>query len=174
MKESTTTAFWKIQYDSASRAIMVTIRGSLDLRLARQMAVETLTAAIGHRAESFLADSRKMSFSLSSGFDALSLPQLLLANAPRSHRCMAIVHAPCPEAPNIFHFVEGMYRQAGYHVRFFTELEEAKAWLIARPAFAIKPEICPPVANDSRLNRFRTRQLWQFRNKNNTQHARLK
>lgn len=172
MNENVSTAFWKIQYDPQSRAIVITIRGSLQLELAQQIASETLTAAVTHKTHNFLADSRKLDFSLSSGFDALSLPYLLLANAPKSHRHIAITHRPSREAPHIFHFVEGMYRQAGYSVRFFTNFADARAWLIARRVFAIKRGICRLPANNFMLNRVSTRQLWCFENKNNPQHTR--
>ncbi|HSM70711.1 MAG TPA: hypothetical protein VK851_04145 [Anaerolineales bacterium] len=116
---------WTIQYLSEEGILLVKSKGEMDVPSANRMVKDIAEAAVEYQCFSHLIDHREtiFAFNLSDFYDRPFVNEKL--GISRRFQT-AMVFSQLTEGTR---FMETVFRNRGYDLRHFTDIDEAKAWL---------------------------------------------
>ncbi len=116
---------WKIEYLSEENILLIKSKGEMDVPSANAMVKAIADAAVEHQCFMHLIDHREMTFlfGLSDYYDRPSINEKL--GVSRKFKT-AMVFSQLTEDTK---FMETVFRNRGYVLQHFTDMDEAKTWL---------------------------------------------
>ena len=116
---------WKIEHIAEENILLVTTKGQMDVPSANAMVKAVADAAVEYQCFVHLIDHREMTFlfNLSDYYDRPSINEKL--GVSRRFRT-AMVFSQLTENTK---FMETVFRNRGYVLQHFTDMDEARAWL---------------------------------------------
>ena len=116
---------WKIEHSAEENILFVTTKGQMDVPSANAMVKAVADAAVEYQCFVHLIDHREMTFlfNLSDYYDRPSINEKL--GVSRRFRT-AMVFSQLTENTK---FMETVFRNRGYVLQHFTDMDEARAWL---------------------------------------------
>jgi hypothetical protein len=122
-------AIWRVEHwDHGTDVVRATAKGSLDLVLVTQKAIETLSQATTDSSQRFLIDDREANLALDT-LEIYALPQTLARLGLRRDAMVAVVYTETSPTAADFQFFETVARNQGFRVKVFTAIEPAVQWL---------------------------------------------
>ena len=117
---------YQVDLDEVNKFLMVTVTEQLDLPLFQQMATEVATVCQETGVSRVLNDLRRAE-PPKRAFDAYNMPRTA-QKAGVSQFCKRAIVVGNRDAD--FYFLETVFINQGHQVRMFTEIEDAKKWLL--------------------------------------------
>jgi hypothetical protein len=116
---------WKIEYLGEENILLLKSKGQMDVPAANAMVKDLADAALKHQCSLHLIDHREtiMTFSLPEYFERPAINEGL--GISRLFKT-AMVFSQLSEDTV---FMENVFRNRGYNMRHFADMEEAKRWL---------------------------------------------
>ena len=118
---------YELSYDADTGILTATVSGTLDKSLIEPLSVEMRELTVKHDCKLFLNDMRQAWFELSIT-DVFGLPQLMeaLGTDPSSRHAIVVTGES-----QTTRFFETVAKNRGRFVKVFTDMDQARAWLLS-------------------------------------------
>ncbi len=119
----------EVSYDAESDFIRIKVTGDLDMEVLAQVAREVAQLASGHDCERVLSDFRDAELKMTQA-TIYRMPQFATeAGAERRVRRALVVSRDLKQ----YGFFETVSKNQAHNVRTFSDIEEARKWLLIKP-----------------------------------------
>jgi len=116
---------WKIKHQSKEDILLITSKGQMDVPSANAMVKAIAEAAVQYQCQTHIVDHREtiFLFNVSDYYDRPIINETL--GISRKFKTAMLFSQLTDDTK----FMETVFRNRGYNLRHFTNMDEAKAWL---------------------------------------------